>query len=142
MKHPSSSLLLVRSPELTSYNFNMERKAFAICLMNIDHSVSGDSLKSVDPSKAGKWKKYCDLKAAFYEAYVSIISTNSCDCCTFALLQASQPHTDHLLLTIIPTTYRQINLPTNPVCPIVPLLPHHLDAELQFAIRTTLKKTM
>lgn len=31
----------------------------------------GDSLKSVDQTKAGKWKKYLELKAAFYLAYVS-----------------------------------------------------------------------
>lgn len=30
---------------------------------------AGDALKSVEPSKAGKWKKYLDLKAAFYHSY-------------------------------------------------------------------------
>lgn len=34
---------------------------------------AGDELKSVDPLKAGKWKKYLDLKAAFYLSYVSSI---------------------------------------------------------------------
>lgn len=33
--------------------------------------MKGDSLKSVEPTKAGKWKKYLDLKAAFYQSYVS-----------------------------------------------------------------------
>jgi len=27
----------------------------------------------VEPAKAGKWKKYLDLKAAFYQSYVSAI---------------------------------------------------------------------
>ena len=35
------------------------------------HVHVGDSLKSVEPAKAGKWKKYLDLKAAFYQSYVS-----------------------------------------------------------------------
>ncbi|EDO43006.1 predicted protein [Nematostella vectensis] len=30
---------------------------------------AADSLKSVDDLKAGKWRKYLELKAAFYEAY-------------------------------------------------------------------------
>ncbi|XP_031575308.1 BRO1 domain-containing protein BROX-like [Actinia tenebrosa] len=30
---------------------------------------AGDSLKSVEPSKAGKWRKYLELKASFYLAY-------------------------------------------------------------------------
>ncbi|XP_029198852.2 BRO1 domain-containing protein BROX-like [Acropora millepora] len=32
-------------------------------------TAAGDALKSVEPSKAGKWKKYLDLKAAFYLSY-------------------------------------------------------------------------
>lgn len=32
-------------------------------------TAAGDALKSVEPTKAGKWKKYLDLKAAFYQAY-------------------------------------------------------------------------
>lgn len=35
---------------------------------------AGDELKSVDPLKAGKWKKYLDLKAAFYLSYAYCFS--------------------------------------------------------------------
>ncbi|PFX18564.1 BRO1 domain-containing protein BROX-like [Stylophora pistillata] len=32
-------------------------------------TAASDSLKSVEPTKAAKWKKYLDLKAAFYQSY-------------------------------------------------------------------------
>lgn len=41
--------------------------------MSREFIFAGDELKSVDPLKAGKWKKYLDLKAAFYLSYVSSI---------------------------------------------------------------------
>ena len=37
------------------------------------HFPVGDALKSVEPAKAGKWKKYLELKASFYLSYVSLL---------------------------------------------------------------------
>jgi len=42
-------------------------------LKNVFLYYLGDSLKSVEPAKAAKWKKYLDLKAAFYQSYVRTI---------------------------------------------------------------------
>ena len=50
---------------------------YRVCVIDSHHlhactyNYAGDALKSVEPLKAGKWKKYLDLKAAFYQSYVS-----------------------------------------------------------------------
>ena len=49
--------------------------------------IPGDSLKSVDQTKAGKWKKYLELKAAFYSAYVSCNMTCLCKVRNFELIE-------------------------------------------------------
>jgi len=48
------------------YNYFNDDNFFVMLIIH-----TGDALKSMEPLKAGKWKKYLDLKAAFYQSYVS-----------------------------------------------------------------------
>lgn len=56
----------------------LKHKASLISALTFETSklftAASDSLKSVEPTKAGKWKKYLDLKAAFYQSYAYCFS--------------------------------------------------------------------